>query len=174
MGPSMLLETLASQTMVCKPVDKAFVEACQKHREHAGKHCLTIMTPAVASLQMYPSGHTENSTSQPGTQVTERATEVRNSAPEDPKPLLSCTERGQRAESWLSWDVGGSDGDQYALREQRKHRQRQQPPSTDQALYGVLVCTHFLNHLKGHILHLQCKVQKTCPQNHVKLTADSE
>lgn len=49
MGPSMTLETLASQITVCRPVDKAFVEACQKHGEHAGKHCLAIMTPAVAS-----------------------------------------------------------------------------------------------------------------------------
>ena len=86
----MLLETLASQIMVCRPVDKAFLEACEKHGEHAGKHCLTTMTPAVASLKMYASGHTENSTSQPGTQVTERAAEVKDSAPEDPKPLLSC------------------------------------------------------------------------------------
>lgn len=28
MGPSMMLETLASQITVCRPVDKAFVEAC--------------------------------------------------------------------------------------------------------------------------------------------------
>ena len=28
MGPSMTLETLASQITVCRPVDKAFVEAC--------------------------------------------------------------------------------------------------------------------------------------------------
>lgn len=49
MGPSMPLEILASQIMVCRPVDKAFMEACQKHGEHAGKHYLTTTTPAVAS-----------------------------------------------------------------------------------------------------------------------------